>query len=541
MSTAVVELCPLDDVLDPGGAIDHGGLQDKIACADGMSAIDPLQIDTDLYVDTTLCSIQASLSETDPFSYQEERKESSIGETAPPESYVCEWTTTHLRLPPSEEDNQQDQFLCLPVNVTASALSHAQEGSPKEESKGSIDENIAVPKQLRLAALDKYLATVPSLSQHNLFNSNEVACSKEGLHRLITATNSGRIINVIQGEIAHCSPSQADVLVSDDATTCHILALRSICRNSLGKDAVLATMAHVDGKGYESCLRDAVMEHVKYHSRVSPSDPSSEESKENTSPMIHQNHIEISIHMMGGFNDPDGSSIGITDDILQVFSRMAREFHELTLYHAAEKYWEKAPQVSMTLETCVVSAANDDGTCCPIGRGLGLDVASGHVFLAEVEESRTRSSANVVNKTGTELIALDGDLHLLRTGQQMLAEGPEALLRSVRLWAGAFHPSKQERKLIVIHRPDQDYITIQPFMFGPNPSAKFMCYMDDARLLHMTSTSPLVEKSDFAAKVRESLRFMNQTSSSNIFEVVNGMPQPIEYKRVGLNGWIRSK
>ena len=177
----------------------------------------------------------------------------------------------------------------------------------------------------------------------------------------------------------------------------------------------------------------------------------------------------------------------------------------------------------MKLETCVCSGANDDGTGRPIGRGLGLNIASGEVYLAEIQEDVMKSS-------------------LLNSGQQqMLVEGPEILLRSVRLWARSFHPLKQEQELSVIHRPDHNCLTIEPFMFGPSTSAKFLCYMDDVRLLQMTSTSPLVEKSNFSSKVRESLSYMNQTNSNNVFKTMNGVYSTLEYRRVGLNGWARWK
>ena len=557
MSTAVVEVYSLEDVLDPGGAIDHGGFQAKASSVEGLCAIDPSQkmIQTTFYEEAAMCSIQASLTETEPLFGDEECKESFIDEPAAPEDspYVCEWSTTHLRLPsePSTSDGggHKEHFLCLPVQPSAPLEPYGIDSSPQEESKGYFDEHTEVPNQLRLAALNKYLATVPNLSQHKLFSVDGANSNFNGsLHRLVTTENSGRVINVLQGEIAHCTPSQADVLVSDDATTCHIVALRSVRRNSLGKDAVLATMTHVDGIGYDSCLRDAVMEHVKYHSTGYQDDPNRtvfvNESKENTSLRFHD-HIDVSIHIMGGFNDPDGSSILITEHILQVFSKMAQEFNALahppnafnSLYHATEKYWERRPRIRMSLETCVVCGANDNGTGCPIGRGLGLSVASGEVFLAEIEYDDMRSSANIFNKPEIDLLALDGDIHLVRDQPQVL-EGPDILLRSVRLWAAAFHPLKRVQKLTIIHLPNRDYLTIEPFMFGPNPSAKFVCYMDDATLLRMTSTSPLVEKKNFASKVRESLKFMNQTSSGKIFGVIDGEYQPIEYKRVGLNGWV---
>jgi protein N-terminal asparagine amidohydrolase len=522
MTTAVVEVCALEDVLDSGGA----------------NLIDPMQMEA-LLPDQFSC-INETLNDTDKISYQDECKDISINDIDRDSSYICEWTTTRLRLPSSSPasngDDQLEHFLCLPINITESTpVNLLLESAPDEESKCYAEEDLNLSHKLRYASLNKYLSSIPSLSEHKLFDKSVSRKIGSGdIHYLITAVNSGRVINVLQGEIANCTPSQADVLVSDDATTCHIVALRSTCKSRLGIDATLATMAHVDGAGYECCLRDAVMEHVKYHSRDEDV-VAIDDSKCQENVMSHNFHqqIDISIHIMGGFNDPDGSSIKITDDILQVFSRLAREFDELAHPSIALNN-----RISMKLETCLVSGANDDGTGSPIGRGLGINVASGEVFFAEVEDT---FSANAANKSGSDLIALDGDLHPLTNNQQMLAEGPESLLRSVRLWAAAFHPFKQEHKLIVIHRYDRDCLTIEPFMFGPHPSAKLICYMDDTRLLHMTSTSPLAEKANFAAKVRESIGFMNRTNSREIFKVVNGVYQPMEYRRVGLNGWVRNK
>ena len=377
-------------------------------------------------------------------------------------------------------------------------------------------------------------------SQHNLFETD--LANQGNPHRLITASNSGRVINVIQGEIAHCTPSQADILVSDDATTCHIVALRSICsRNILGKDTVLATMTHLDGPGYETCLRDAVMEHIKHHNKgdleMNQECTAIEECIENTySEKNHRRRIDISIHIMGGFNDKGGTSIEITDDILQIFSRMAREFEDYisppnsfdSLHQKVESFWRTKPRICMKLQTCVVCEANDDGTECPVGRGLAMEVASGKVFLAEVEDNSTNPFKNDMSTVNH---------------QPQFAEGPEALLRSVRLWASSFYStgSMHKRRLVIIHRADHECFVIEPFLFGPHPSATLLMCMDDSRLRHMTSTSPLVEKNNFSFKVRESLRFMNQTNSRSVFDVINGAYQPIEFRRVGLNGWVTNK
>jgi protein N-terminal asparagine amidohydrolase len=531
MATTLVEACPLDDALDPGGVIDAVNRQDEATVAKAVSALDPLLQTETKYADFASLSFQSPSNETNDQSQKKDCKDFLIGSPATTEALtcVCRWTTTNVRLPPPlDEHGHQEHFLSLPdnINAVADTKSYERPSSSNEETK-------ALSNRLRLAALNKYLASIPNLSQHSLFCSSGDN-TNDNLHRRITATNSGRIINVLQGEIAHCTPSQADILVSDDATTCHIVCLRSICRNSLEeKEAVLATMTHVDGTGYQSCLRDAVMEHIKYHGK---------KEYEGLNDRDGLRVIEISIHIMGGFNDCDGSSIEIIDEILQVFSRLAQELDDYPPY-AAEKYWERRSRISLKLETCVVCEANDDGTGAPIGRGLGLNVFSGEVFLAELEEENSPTKS--VNAAEMELIALDGDLHLLNSNHyHMLAEGPEVILRSVRLWASLLYPSNNptgNQTLNVIYRPDQDCLSIEPFTFGPHPYAKFLCSLDNASLLQITSTSPSVEKANFVSKVRAVLSFMDQTSSSSIFEVENGKYKHIEYRRVGLNGWVRSK
>jgi protein N-terminal asparagine amidohydrolase len=516
MASALVEACPLDDAIDPGGVIDAINRQDEATVAKAVSVLDPL-----------LQTFQSPSNQTNDRSPKQDCKDVLIDSPATTEATtcVCRWTTTNVRLPsPLDEHEHQEHFLSLPDNINTVADTK----SPNEETK-------AVSNRLRLAALNKYLASIPNLSQHSLFGSGR-ANTNDNLHRRITATNSGRIINVLQGEIAHCTPSQADILVSDDATTCHIVCLRSICRNSLEeKEAVLATMTHVDGTGYQSCLRDAVMEHIKYHSK---------KEYEGLDDRDGLRVIEISIHIVGGFNDCDGSSIEITDEILQVFSRLAQELDEYAYPpYVAEKHWERRSRISLKLETCVVCEANDDGTGAPIGRGLGLNVSSGEVFLAELDEENSPTKSS--NAAEMELIALDGDLHLLNSNHyHMLAEGPEVILRSVRLWASSLYPSNNptgNQSLNVIYRPDQDCLSIEPFTFGPHPYAKFLCSLDNASLLQITSTSPSVEKANFVSKVRAVLSFMDQASSSSIFEVENGKYKHIEYRRVALNGWVRSK
>ena len=193
--------------------------------------------------------------------------------------------------------------------------------------------------------------------------------------------------------MAHCTPSQADVLVSDDATTCHILGLWSrLCcscscngaqraineaNNDGSVSTILASMAHIDSTGYQDCLKSAIDLHYEYHSSLQPTCCCVNKQSGDDS---HHFVIEVYIHMMGGYNDDNATSIEITEDVLRTLSNISDD------YTNKSTGMQQQPRMQMILQTCAVSCANDNGSGCPIGRGLALNVSSGKVYLAEVEE-----------------------------------------------------------------------------------------------------------------------------------------------------------
>ena len=291
--------------------------------------------------------------------------------------------------------------------------------------------------------------------------------------------------------------------MSDDATTCHILALWS----RGGGGAVLATMTHVDGPGYGASVREAFEEHVSFHSLASrqsssqsqrprPASDEGEESKESGS----DDSIDMSVHIVGGFDDDEGSSVEITDSLLRTLAVLAGE--------------DRRTHVRVTLATCAVAGGNGDRAGGPAGRGLGLTVSTGEAFLAEVEEPPPGAD-------GTGGVAAS-------------AGGPAAALRGARLWAAALH-GPRHRRLRVVHRPDGDRLRVEPFFFGPHKAVQDLLECADDELLDMASTSPSVEKATFVQQVRESLEYMNQTDSRRVFRD----NRAVEYERVGLNGWMR--
>jgi len=497
-------------------------------------------------------------------------------------SCVCEWMPTSLRLPSQNAaqkgDKNNNLYLCLPVQLSKPSCSF-KKNEEEEECKDDA------ASRLRLSELDHYLAAVAPLASStqallfasiSLGNENTHQLRRKAIkhlgrrgrrskyerqsrllakrprsshHRLVTSTNCGRVINVLQGEIAHCTPSQADVLVSDDATTCHIVALRS-CRSgseegektigSASSSIVLATMTHIDGPGYEYSIRDAVNEHIKHHSIRRKKNYDTEDCKESCAEQnnVGSSTIEMSIYIMGGFNDTEGSSIEITDSVLQTFAALSNEYDAYSVSR-------RVPRICMTLETCAVASANDNGTGCPLGRGLAMEVATGNIFLAVIDDSiihgSTLSSTHpTASCNGTGKIAVNNGTPLFNPSpysSYISAQGPDVVLRTVRIWASAFHPhdGEQGSRLNIIHRPDRDYLTVEPFFFGPHMEARDLLKCTDEYLLQILSTSPEVEKTNFVIKARESLNFMNGTTSMIVF----ACGQPVKFRRVGQNEWVR--
>jgi hypothetical protein len=313
--------------------------------------------------------------------------------------------------------------------------------------------------------VDHYLKNIPQLMD----GCDELLANTP---RVFNKDSRDRILYVAQGEVAHSLSSQCDILVSDKATTCHIVAFRS----KLKGNASLTSLTHIDGASYESCIRAMVAEHIIHHQGYS------EEEKKSEDFSICEK-IAFEIHVMGGFEDADSASLEISAWLMGLLVRIADEQKDV---------------LKMTLKTCAISSMNDNGYECPIGRGLGIDLRSGEVFLAKVEEE---------------------------------VAGPEASLRSVRLWPGA-----ESRELSVIHSSRCDGVTILPFEFKAFGQINQLLRLPDNVLVQYTSTSPYAEEPDFCASIRESLVYLRDKTCDGVFGP--GVDKPLVYRRSGRsNSW----
>ena len=155
-----------------------------------------------------------------------------------------------------------------------------------------------------------------------------------------TSKSIERILYVGQGEVAYAMASQADVLMSDRATTCHILALRS--------GGTLTSLTHLDGPVYEQCVRKMWQRHAEFHYKKAT------------------DLVDLEIHIVGGFEEE--TSRTISHWLLNLLADLSNEYHKF---------------FRVTLETCAISSMN--GRKSPIGRGLAINLRSGRAYLAKCD------------------------------------------------------------------------------------------------------------------------------------------------------------
>ena len=271
--------------------------------------------------------------------------------------------------------------------------------------------------------------------------------------RVFNSSSSERVIYVGQGEVAHATPSQCDVIASDKATTCHILALLS----QSPRNGPLVSMAHIDVDGYSKCIRSMINEHKRFAFADFGEGDIGTNNKQD-------NRIEIDVHIMGGFQDEESQKI--SDFLFNLLAQVASEQQDC---------------IKFVLKTCAISSMNDNGHACPIGRGIGIDLRSRDCFLAKVDSSIT---------------------------------GPCPELRAARLWSsnGTQH-QMMPAKLSIIHTCYANKITIEPFHYEAPEETKILLQLPDQILLKLTSTSPDVEEPEYCESMRNTLQFIYSVPS----------------------------
>jgi hypothetical protein len=390
-----------------------------------------------------------------------------------------------------------------------------------DESKISIPINVDDSAD---GGIDVYIAKgrFPTLSQGNedlrnrsrlllLTNpdeetvpNNEIDIRKTNCNIEQQSLQSSRILYVAQGELAHCTPVQADLLVSDRATTCHILGLRSsfVSTTEATTHEILCTLAHLDSTMYTECIRDAFQSHYDYHYQ---------RYSRNFKSKSIEPWIELDIHIVGGFKDDARTSGPMSVWAINLLADMA------------DQYYLRSPRMKMILRTACITAANHDNTSGgPVVRGMAFDCRTGKIY-----------SAHCVHPC------------------------PAITLRMAKVWVRG-HSSKNcdaisLSKLSVIYTHLANSISIESLF----PNGRLCCFcgflQHDMRqqfdqllqirsyklLLKYCSTSPEHEEEDFCTSTRTSFQYiLKEWNTANVNESLMTTHSKFQRKTESINVWI---
>jgi len=312
-------------------------------------------------------------------------------------------------------------------------------------------------------SIDNCLRNNPLLSstaKKALAKRSEFFLSKGTFSTSSVGKGRGPTIYVHQREVAHVSNEQYDnrgaILVSDSATTCHIIGVRSYsCCN---RKRILGSLCHLDSIQNGTCVRKMIEEHLSFHKCLGK--------------CLNRNQVHMEVHIIGGYLDQDRTSEETTSHILNILAKAAKTCRS---------------KLEMKLKTCVVTGLNDCATYednvsnAPIIRGLALDISSGQV-------------------------------HLFNKVHEICA-GPAKTLRRVRLWA----PALQNNFLLEVHTWEKEEICVEPFEYAPFPDIELFLQLPDDTLLQYSSTSPECEADDFCDIMRITCTFVKDIPVSDVF------------------------
>jgi len=324
-------------------------------------------------------------------------------------------------------------------------------------------------------AVDHYLA-------HSVPDLPEFCCSllKPSVVTQYTSHSPQRLLYVAQGELAHAVPFQCDVLVSDQATTCHILAVRSVRVGDC--TSPLCSLTHLDGTRYEACLRYLFARHYHYHNNHNNGSDEENEAKIG---------IRMQVHILGGFNDRKGSSRSLSNWLMRLLVTLAEEYRDT---------------MRLTLVTCAMTCLNDDADRDqPIGRGLALHLRTGQVHLARCDRS---------------------------------VAGPCLALRLARLYAPPpTTTTTAMRTLYCIHTEQCNQLCLPGYRYVPHKDTDLLLSLPDELLLTCSSTSPECEEDDFCEQVRATLTLIKYVPYQRVFGT-NGSVRLLLERVVGTaNDW----
>jgi hypothetical protein len=317
---------------------------------------------------------------------------------------------------------------------------------------------------------------------------------------------SSSFLYVMQHEYAVLAPPNSTTnapafIASDEATTCHLLALREPATGVVG-------LAHLDSGeavGDLAAMERRVWEEV---ARQQP-----EGATGGTGPRA------LDVYIVGGYDTTGGGGGG---DAQEAHTHSGGELltaRILTHFAAASD-----SDVEYRLHVALVAGSNtttlphpsglDPGIPAPRCRSLGFCLRTGQPFVGEIP---------------------------------LEVKGPLRALRALRLWGwGARNmvELQQQRRRAgeggeIEVEIDEIEIVVAPFRYEGGPqAAALLSIQDDAELVRFTSTSPAVEAPTFAQDMRETLQLLCTTRPEDFFGPLASAPAVAPLLRVDLRALV---
>jgi protein N-terminal asparagine amidohydrolase len=270
---------------------------------------------------------------------------------------------------------------------------------------------------------------------------------------------------VFQGERATIFDSQFDWIASDEATTCHILLLRSASRR-------VTSLSHLDGRGDVDVGSIVCMVRDLFRPRLADVECDALADAELSDSFVASVADEtIDVMIVGGYCDERSLSEEISVTVLRALHELPFRFR-VGLYCCSDGNSRRVPAAEHPYR--FPGAGDADVICLPRAVALSFCPATG-VACPFVPD--------------------------LPTGSVV----PLATLRRAAIFAGARAQGRTEHALQIFDR-FRGLFCIPPLAFKPRQRAH--APPSDHFIRFNMSTSPLAEAPTFEAHVRESLAYL---------------------------------
>ncbi len=361
-----------------------------------------------------------------------------------------------------------------------------------------------------------------SRAQHALFhNSNDDHNNNDQYLSLPSLSQKGQsqsqhvVIYAHQREVVHASNLQYKqyytknnnngiLLASDDATTCHILALRSYKLSSVDNDnnkeekqkKILGSLCHLDSTKLKPCIELMFQHHFNFHNIITTDINTTNNNNNNN----NNNKFIMEIHIIGGYNDSNFTSIELSNHLLYLLNDISHHYYNV---------------MDCILQTCIISPLNDISSYTYFCNN-GCKNNYNNNIASSFSSPMVRGLAMNINT---------GSIQLLQKVDKVL-RGPELTLRRCRIY------QHHSNTLLEIHsynkttisnnnlnnNNNNERIYIKPFHFESFENIDKLYQLPNDILLKVGSTSPDVEDDDFCDVIRETFHYLMNVDVDSVFE-----------------------